>query len=105
MHVEAVAAARAGRIRAGERRVTIGDVHDARQISADEQLERRARLGEICRQLAVENILRLLDRGNDAAAAEQAAFRSRLDNEVGDEPGEMNVVCSDREEHQIETTV
>jgi hypothetical protein len=39
-----------------------------------------ARAGEIPRQLALENGLRVLDRSDDAALAEQASFRSRLDH-------------------------
>ena len=80
MHVEAVASAGAGRVGAGKRGIAVAHVNDARQISAQERLERRARAGEIPRQLALENGLRVLDRSDDAALAEQASFRSRLDH-------------------------
>jgi hypothetical protein len=49
--------------------------------------------------------LRILDRGNDAAAVEQAAFGSRLEHDIGDEPGEKDVVGADGEQHQIELAI
>ena len=105
MHVEAVASARAGRVGAGERGIAVAHVDDARQISADQRLERGAQLGEIGRQLAVEDLLRVLDRRNDAAAIEQAAFGARLDDDVGDQPGKEDVVGPDGEQHQVEAAV
>ncbi len=105
VHVEAVASARTGRVGAGKRGVAVAHVDDARQISTDQRLERGARLGEIAGQLAIEHLLRILDRGNDAAAIEQAAFGSRLDHDIGDEPGEKDVVGADGEQHQIEAAV
>src|SRR5919201_394643 len=80
MHVETVASAGAGRVGAGKPGVAVGHVHDAREISAHERLERRTRAGEIPRQLALENGLRVPNRSDNAALAEQAAFRSRLDH-------------------------
>ena len=88
MHVEAVASAGAGRVGAGKRRIAVGHVDDARQIAADQRLERGAHLGEIAGQLAIENLLRVLDRGDDAAATEQAALGAGLDDDIGDQAGE-----------------
>src|SRR2546430_9049608 len=70
VHVEAIASARARRVGAGKRGVAVAHVADARQISTDQRLERGARLGEIAGQLAIEHLLRILDRGDDAAAIE-----------------------------------
>src|SRR5262249_59473960 len=66
---------------------------------------RGARLGEIAGQLAVEHLLRILDRGNDATAIEQATFRSGLEHDIGDEPGEIDVVGADGEQHEIEAAI
>src|SRR5690349_19778846 len=105
MYVEAIASARAGRVGAGKRGVTVAHVDDARQISADQRLERGARLGEIAWQFAIEHLLRIFDRGNNAVAMKQIAFGSRLDHDIGDEPGEEDVVGADGEQHQIEAAV
>src|SRR5436190_14870725 len=105
MYVEAIASARTGCVGAGKRRVAVAHVDDARQISADQRLERRARLGKIAWQFAIEHLLRIVDRGNNAVAMKQAAFASRLDHDIGDEPGEKDVVGSDGEQHQIEAAV
>ena len=41
----------------------------------------------------------------DAAAPEQVSFGARLDDDVGDQPGEQNIVGSDGQQHEIETAV
>src|SRR5262249_39646429 len=78
------------------------DVNHAREISADQRLERGARLDEVCGQLALERLLRVRHRREDAAAAEQAALGTRLGDDVGDQAREQNVVGADGEQHQIE---
>src|SRR5689334_20860788 len=105
MYVEAIASTRTRCIGAGKRGVAVTHVDDARQMSADQRLERGARLGEIARQFAIEHLLRILNRRNNAVAMKQAAFVSRLDHDIGDEPGEKNVVGSDCEQHQIKAAV
>ncbi len=49
--------------------------------------------------------MRIVDRGQDAATPEQRALGTRLDDDVGDQPRELDVVGSDREQHQVETAV
>ena len=44
MHVEAAAPAGAGRVRRGQRGMAVGNEHDAREIAADQRLERGAQL-------------------------------------------------------------
>src|SRR5437764_13213666 len=104
MYVEAIASARTGCVGAGKRRVAVAHVDDARQISADQRLERRARLGKIAWQFAIEHLLRIVDRGNNAVAMQQAAFASRRDHDIADEPGETDAVRAYAEQHHTEAT-
>ena len=46
--------------------------------------------------------LRVRNRGDMAAAAEQQPLGARLDDDVGDQPGELDVVGADGEQHEIE---
>ena len=71
MHVEAAAAAGAGSAGRRQRRMPVGHEHDAREIAADQRLERGAQLEEIVRQVAIEDALRIRDAGDVAAAPEQ----------------------------------
>ena len=105
MHVEAVAAAGAGGAGRRQRRMAIGHEHHACEIAADQRLERRAQLGEVLRQVAIEDALRIRDRGDVAAAAEQAPLGARFDDDVGDQPGELDVVGADGEQHEVEGAV
>ncbi len=85
MHVEAVAAARAGLVHRLHRRIAIRDEHDARQIAADQRLERGAQLRECVGQVAVEQLLRILRAGDGAALAEQHPLGGAIDDDIGDE--------------------
>src|SRR5262249_17649001 len=78
------------------------DGDGAREVAADERLERGARLDEVSRQLALESPLRIRHRREHAAAAEQAALGARLGDDVGDQAREQNVVGADGEQHQVE---
>ena len=101
MHVEAVAAAGAGRV-ALHRRMAVGHVDDAGQVAADQRLERGAQLGEIVGKLAIEDRLRLRHGRELAALIEQRALDAGADDDVGDEAGELDVVGADREQHEVE---
>ena len=50
-------------------------------------------------------LLRIVDRRDHAAAPQQRAFGRRLDDDVGDQAGEVDVVRSDREQHEIELAI
>ena len=52
MHVETRLSAGAGRAVGAQRRMAVGDEHDAREIAADHRFQRRAQLREIARQVA-----------------------------------------------------
>src|SRR5262245_15823383 len=64
MNIETVAAARTG-LRAEQARMPVGDEYDAREIAAEQRLERGAQLAEIARQCLFQNFLRVGDRRQD----------------------------------------
>ena len=103
MDIEAGAAAGAGRA-AGQRRIGIGDVDDTREV-ADQRLQRVAQLGESVRQVARQRGARIVDRSDHADAPEQFAFGRRVDDDVGDQSGEIDVVGADRQQHEVELAV
>src|SRR5262249_47458580 len=105
MHIEAAASAGAGRVGRGQCRMAIGHEHDARQITADQRLQRGAQFRKIVGQRAVKNVLRVRHLGDMAAAAEQSALRPRLDDDVTNESRKPDVIGADREQHEIEGTV
>ena len=105
MHVEAAAAGGAGGAGRSECRIAVAHIDHPRQVPADERLERSSQLHEIPRQIAIEDLLRVLDRSEVAGAAQQGALGSRLDHHVGDQPGEQDVVGADGEQDQVEAAV
>ena len=104
MDIEAGASAGAGRAAVCQRRVGVGGVDHARQV-ADQRLQRLAQLGKSLRQVARQRRACIVDRGHHAAAPEQRALGRRVDDHVGDEAGEIDVVGADRQQHQIELAV
>ena len=89
----------------GQRRVAVGHEHDAREIAADQRLERGAHFREVAGQIAIEHRLRIFDRSKRAATPQQGAFGRRFDDDVGDQAGEVDVVRTDRQQHEIELAV
>src|SRR5262249_41062654 len=49
-----------------------------------------------------ETPLRFVDRNEDTACGKEAALSSRLHDDVGHEPGEQHIVCSNGEQHEVE---
>ncbi len=87
---------------ARERGIAVGHVDDALEHVVDERPQRGAQLGEVAGQLPLQRRLRGLDRRDDAGAAKQPALAGGLDDDVGDEAGEADVVGADGQEHEIE---
>src|SRR6516164_8402067 len=83
--------------------MAIGHEDHALEIVADQRLEGGAQFYEIARELAVENRLGRLHGCEHAGAARDCAFAPRLDDDVGDQTGKVDVVRADGEEDEIES--
>ena len=73
------------------------------KIAADQRLQRVAQLGEAAAADPAPERLRESATDRDHAdAVEQCALGRRIDDGVGDQPGELDVVGADRQQDQIE---
>ena len=92
--------------RARQRRIAVGDEDHAREVAADERLERGAQLGEIAGQIAVEHLLRILDRRRSCRRFSNSVRSvAGFDDDVGDQAGEIDVVRADGEQHEVELAI
>jgi hypothetical protein len=103
MDVEAGASARARRA-VRQRRIGIGGVDDMREV-ANQRLQCLAQLQEALRQVARQRCARVVQRCQHAGAPEQRALCRRVDDDVGNEPGKMDIVGADRQQHEVELAV
>ena len=104
MHVEAGLPAGAGRAVGTQRRMAVGDEHDAREVAADHRLQRGAQLARSRRKaarsaLSAPSTVWITPRPNSTRS------RGRIDDHVGDEAGEIDVVRADGEQHEVERAI
>ena len=104
VNVETGGAAGTGPAARRQRRIGIGHIDHARHV-ADQRLQRLAQFGKPPRQVVRHRAARILHRADHAGAPEQHAFGRAVDDHVGDQPGKIDVVGADRQQHQIEPAV
>ncbi len=101
MNIEAGRSARAGRA-VEQRGIGVGHIDHAGEVAAEQRFQRLAHFGKALRQLALQGRAGIVERAHDAAAPEQRALGRAVDDDVGDEAGEVDVVGADRQQDEVE---